>query len=186
MKPVKRVSSRRKWVCPSTMNCDDSPCARSAAMSGVAASASLTSKRRPKTWFMTRNEAAIPDAVRKNSRRDSPCRRASRSLSSLRRASTSRCLVLCGTGMYSSLETIWVGTGDGNDDVSAGCSSRSCSSLKNFIYPPPGLAGWWDLHIQQPGSIAPEDRPALGVIKAGGGFDKAHRIHLAHIGGIVG
>ena len=63
MKPVRRVSSRRKWVWPSMMNCSDKASARSAAISGVAASASLTSKRRPKTWFMTRNEAAMPEAV---------------------------------------------------------------------------------------------------------------------------
>src|SRR3954451_1303179 len=37
--------------------------------------------------------------------------------------------------MYSSLETICVGTGDGKDDVSAGCSSFNCSSLRNFMSP---------------------------------------------------
>src|SRR6266436_2286593 len=101
-------------------------------MSGVAASAMLTSKSRPNTWFIATNEAAMPAAVWKKRRRDKPCRRASRSLSSLSRASTSRCLALCGAGMYSSLDTIWVGTGDGNDAVSAGWSSLSCSSVRNF------------------------------------------------------
>src|SRR6266478_3525633 len=93
----------------------------------------LTSKSRPNTWFIATNEAAMPEAVWKKRRRDRPCRRASGSLSSLSRASTSRCLALCGTGMYSSLETIWVGTGDRNDAVSAGCSSLSCSSVRNFM-----------------------------------------------------
>ena len=102
-------------------------------MSGVAASASLTSKSRPKTWFMARNEAAMPEAVWKKRRRDRPCRRASRSPSSLSRASTSRCFAVCGTGMYSSLDTIWVGTGDGNEEVSAGSNSLSCSSVRNFM-----------------------------------------------------
>src|SRR5262249_21500870 len=62
-KPISRVSSRRKCVWPSMMNCLDKAPARSAAKSGVAASASLTSNRRPKTSFMTKNEAAMPEAV---------------------------------------------------------------------------------------------------------------------------
>src|SRR6516162_8054906 len=139
-KPISRVSSRRKWVWPSMMNCLDSAPARSAAMSGAAASASVTSKRRPNTWFIATNEAAMPAAVWKKRRRDKPCRRASRPLNSLSRASTSRCSAVCGTGMYSSLDTIWVGTGEANDAVSAGCSSRSCSSVKNFTI---NLPYWW-------------------------------------------
>ncbi len=133
MKPMSRVSSRTKWVWPSMINCLENASARSAAMSGVAASARLASKSRPNTWFIATNEAAMPAAVWKKRRRDRPCRRASRSLSSLSRASTSRCFSVCGVGRYSSLDTIWVGTGDGNDDVSAGSSSRSCSSVRNFM-----------------------------------------------------
>src|SRR5271166_6586692 len=137
MNPISLVSSRRKWVWPSMINCFDSAPARSAAISGVAASAMLTSKRRPNTWFIATNEAAMPAAVWKKRRRDRPCRRASRSLSSLSRASTSRCFSVCGTGMYSSLDTICVGTGAGKEDVSAGCNSRSCSSVRNFMRAPP-------------------------------------------------
>ena len=35
--------------------------------------------------------------------------------------------------MYSSLDTIWVGTGEANDDVSAGSNSRNCSSDSIFM-----------------------------------------------------
>ena len=69
----------------------------------------------------------------KKRRRDRPCRRASRSPSSLSLASTARCFALCGAGRYSSLDTICVGTGDGNDEISAGSNSLSCSSVRNFM-----------------------------------------------------
>ena len=42
-KPMMRVSSRRKWVWQSMTNCFESACARSLAISGVCASARLTS-----------------------------------------------------------------------------------------------------------------------------------------------
>jgi len=35
--------------------------------------------------------------------------------------------------MYSSLDTIWVGTGDAKDEVSAGSNSASCSWVRNFM-----------------------------------------------------
>src|SRR6516225_3599416 len=187
-KPIRRVSSRRKWVWSSITSWFDSASARWSASSGVAASAVLTSKTRPKTWFIATNEAAMPAAVWKNCRRDSPCRRASRSLSSLSRASTSRCLALCGTGIYSSLDTIWVGTGDGNDDVSAGCNSRNCSSDRNFMFASWGLEYGVTRHlnVQQPGRVAAEDRSALAIVESGCPLDHADRINLSHVGGIVG
>ena len=46
-KPSRRVSSRRKWVCMSMMNWPRRPAARSAAISGVAASAALASNTGP-------------------------------------------------------------------------------------------------------------------------------------------
>ena len=46
-KASRRVSSRRKWVCPSKMNCPARLLARSSASSGVAASARLTSNSGP-------------------------------------------------------------------------------------------------------------------------------------------
>src|SRR6516165_9844169 len=156
-------------------------------MSGVAASASVTSKRRPNTWFIATNEAAMPAAVWKKRRRDRPCCRASRSLNSLSRASTSRCLAVCGTGMYSSLDTIWVGTGDGNDEVSAGSNCFSCSSLRNFMLSSRGLSwGRGHLDVQQTRGVDAEDCLALSVVKPGGTFEHADWIDFAHIGRIVG
>src|SRR5690349_20494423 len=38
--------------------------------------------------------------------------------------------------MYSSLDTICVGTGDGNEELSAGNNSFSCSSVRNLMRPP--------------------------------------------------
>ncbi len=75
----------------------------------------------------------MPAAVWKKRRRDNPCRRASRSLMAISRASTSRCRADCGTGRYSSLDTICVGTGEGNDEVSAGNRPLIISSLRNFM-----------------------------------------------------
>ena len=46
-KPVRRVSSLRKWVCVSMMNCPASAFARSAAMSLSAASARVAAKSGP-------------------------------------------------------------------------------------------------------------------------------------------
>ena len=109
-------------------------------MSGVAASAALASNSGPKTWFIATNEAAIPAAVWKKRRRDSPCRLANASPISFSRASTWRCFAVCGTGAYSSLETICVGTGDGNDEVSAGSSARNCRSVRNFMAASPESA----------------------------------------------
>ncbi len=45
----------------------------------------------------------------------------------------SRCCAVCGTGKYSSLDTIWVGTGEGNDDVSAGSRPLIISSVGTRI-----------------------------------------------------
>ena len=64
----------------------------------------------------------MPAAVRKNARRLTPCRPPSSSPRALSRASTSRCAALCGVGKYSSLDTIWVGTGPRKAWVSAGRS----------------------------------------------------------------
>ena len=79
----------------------------------------------------------MPEAVWKKRRRDMPWRAASRSLMSISRASTSRCFAVCGTGRNSSLDTICVGTGEGNDEVSAGSRPLIISSLRNFIEDPP-------------------------------------------------
>src|ERR1700722_8809561 len=75
----------------------------------------------------------MPAAVWKKRRRASLWRLASRSLISVRRASTSRCCAVCGTGKYSSLDTICVGTGEGNDDVSAGSKPLIISSVRYFM-----------------------------------------------------
>jgi hypothetical protein len=79
------------------------------------------------------NDAAMPAAVWKKRRRDTPMRFASRSLRSISRPSTSRCFAVCGTGAYSSLDTICVGTGEGNDDVSAGARPLIISSVRYFM-----------------------------------------------------
>src|SRR4029077_929366 len=102
------------------------------------------------------------------------------------RASTSRCFALCGAGMYSSLETIWVGTGEGNDAVSAGCSSLNCSSVRNFMSFLPG-SKWARCHldVQQRGCVAAEDRPAFDVVEPRRSFDHTDRVSLAHIRRII-
>jgi hypothetical protein len=51
-KPVRRVSSLRKWVWVSITNCPASAFARSAAWSGSAASARLAEKSGPYTSFI--------------------------------------------------------------------------------------------------------------------------------------
>src|SRR6201987_6048364 len=43
-----------------------------------------------------------------------------------------------------------------------------------------------DFDVQQPRSVAAEDRPALGVVEPCRTLDKADRVDLAHIGGIIG
>src|SRR6185503_4778581 len=75
----------------------------------------------------------MPLAVRKNARRDSPRLPPSSSPSAFTRASTRRCSALWGEGKYSSLETIWVGTGPGKAAVSAGSRARSSSSLRSLM-----------------------------------------------------
>ena len=88
----------------------------------------------------------MPAAVWKNRRRDRPWRLARRSLISISRASTSFCCAVCGTGRYSSLDTICVGTGEGKDAVSAGSNPLINPSSRNFIAPsrwrllPPSLS----------------------------------------------
>ena len=85
--------------------------ARSAAISGVAASASLTSKRRPKRPVDDQERGR--HALRLE---EPPPRQAlptGEPVACFRPASTSRCFSVCGTGIYSSLDTICVGTGDG-------------------------------------------------------------------------
>src|SRR5215472_9455333 len=52
---------------------------------------------------------------------------------SIRRASTSRCSAVCGGGRYSSLDTTWVGTGEGKEASSAGNRFRLSSSLRKCI-----------------------------------------------------
>src|SRR5580704_19256368 len=71
----------------------------------------------------------MPAAVWKKRRRLTPWRSASLSPRSLSRASTSRCFSVCGAGRYSSLETIWVGMGEGNSSSSAPCSACICSGV---------------------------------------------------------
>ncbi len=71
-KPSSRVSSRRKCVWPSMMNCPARARARSSAISGVAASAALTPKSGPNTSLRATKPAAMPAAVAKNLRRDMP------------------------------------------------------------------------------------------------------------------
>ena len=77
----------------------------------------------------------MPAAVWKNARRLTPWCLASRVPSSLMRASTCFCFSVWGGGVNSSLETNWVGIGDGKDDVSAGSRSSSWSGLNRVIAP---------------------------------------------------
>ena len=67
-----------RWcVWQSKMNCSFSESARAWAISGVCASAQLTRKSGPKTSFIARKDAAMPEAVWKKRRRVNPCRFAS-------------------------------------------------------------------------------------------------------------
>ena len=52
---------------------------------------------------------------------------------SSRRASTCFCFSLCGAGMYSSLETIWVGIGVVCGSISAGIKASSSSLVRKLI-----------------------------------------------------
>src|SRR5688500_9779035 len=49
------------------------------------------------------------------------------------RTSNSRCFSVCGAGMNSSLETDWVGIGEGKADVSAGNNCFNSSAVRNPI-----------------------------------------------------
>ena len=69
----------------------------------------------------------MPPAVVKNRRRLIPFRFASSLPSAFVRASTSRWRAVCGAGMNSSLETLWVGIGPGYAWVSAGSKLSSSS-----------------------------------------------------------
>src|SRR5579864_7303264 len=73
----------------------------------------------------------MPDAVWKKRRRERPCSRAMLSAMSISRASTCFCCGVCGEGRYSSLETTWVGTGDGKAASSAPSNWFSSSSFRN-------------------------------------------------------
>src|SRR5215510_11547832 len=81
---------------------------------------------------MATNAAAMPQPVRKNCRRLRPSRLALASASSLMRASTLFCLLLCRGGRYSPLETIWVGIGVAAEAVSAPATRRCSRSLSQI------------------------------------------------------
>src|SRR5215813_661479 len=81
---------------------------------------------------MATNAAAMPQPVRKNCRRLRPSRLALASASSLMRASTLFCLLLCRGGRYSPLETIWVGIGVAAEAVSAPATRRCSRSLSQL------------------------------------------------------
>jgi hypothetical protein len=101
--------------------------------SGSNISSRLTSKNFPNTSFIAMNEAAIPPVPWRNVRREIPSFFAAESASSFSRASTCFCCRVCGSGMYSPLETICVGTGEArpSSTASAGISFASCSSLNH-------------------------------------------------------
>jgi hypothetical protein len=80
---------------------------------------------------MATKAVAMPAAVWKNWRRDSPLRRPYSSPSWFMRASTFFCRSFCATGMNSSLDTTWVGTGVAGAFSRAG-ASLSCSSSLNM------------------------------------------------------
>ncbi len=117
----------------SMMNWSLSALARSCAIAGVAASARLASNTVPKVSFSATKPAAMPAALWKNCRRDSPCLPPSSSAIASSRASTSFCFSLCGGGVNSSLETIWVGIGVACGSSSDGASSRISFSVRKPI-----------------------------------------------------
>ena len=84
--------------------------------------------RRPRSWPGRRPPCPALEA--RNRRRSIPCRGPRPSASSLMRASTRCCSRVCGSGMNSPLETIWVGTGEANAATSAGAVRVSSSSLR--------------------------------------------------------
>src|SRR5262245_38095448 len=119
----------------SMMNWSLSEAARSCAIAGVAASARLASNTVPNVSLSATKPAAMPAALWKNARRESPCLPPSSSAMASRRASTSLCFSLCGGGVNSSLETIWVGIGVGCGANSDGVSSAiSCSVRKPIVF----------------------------------------------------
>jgi hypothetical protein len=83
------------------------------ARSTLAASALPTSNSGPYTSFIAAKAVAMPAAVWKKRRLDRPLRRPCSSASSFSRASKRRCRSVCGVGKNSSLDTTWVGMGDG-------------------------------------------------------------------------
>ena len=83
---------------------------------------------------MATKAAAMPAALWKNARRLRPCFLPSSSPMSSRRASTCRCFSLCGAGMYSSLETIWVGIGVVCGSISAGIKASSSSLVRKLMW----------------------------------------------------
>src|SRR5215472_14910044 len=105
---------------------------RSAAAAGSAASARSITNNWPKTSFIARNAAAIPQPVRKNCRLLRPSFGAMSSAISLTRSSKRRCCAVCGNGLNSPFETIWVGTGEWNAACSAGsvCESSDLLSIR--------------------------------------------------------
>ncbi len=83
---------------------------------------------------MAMNDAAVPPDEVMNERRLIPSFFEAASASSLIRASTFFCCAVCGSGMYSPLETIWVGIGERSPSstASAGVNFSSCSSLNQL------------------------------------------------------
>src|ERR1700680_869282 len=88
---------------------------------------------------MATKQAAMPDALWKNSRRETPCLLAIASAMPISRASTSFCCGVCGEGRYSSLETTWVGTGEGKAASSAPVNWLNSSSFRKCTH---GLQDW--------------------------------------------
>ena len=127
MKPMMRVSSRKKCVCMSMMNWPLSALARALAISGVCASARLTMYIGPNVSFIATKAAAMPAEPWKKRRRDMPWCLASSLPMALTRVSNSRCLAVWGPGKNSSLENGWVGIGERKVAVSAGISRASSS-----------------------------------------------------------
>src|SRR6516162_1050011 len=116
---------------------------RSAAAAGSAASARSITNNLPKTSFIARKAAAMPQLVRRNCRRSSPSLGAIASAISLTRSSKRRCCAVCGNGLNSPFDTIWVGTGERNAARSAGSVRESSDllSIRPIDILPKDLAG---------------------------------------------
>ena len=84
----------------------------------------------PNTVFMATKAADIPALPTRNWRRPMPCRGASSSASASISLSTRCCARVCGNGVNSPLEIIWVGTGEPSAAVSAVPRLRRSSSLR--------------------------------------------------------